>query len=235
MSEQHTKSYNPRDHLVKIKTRDGLKDYYPAAWRLYELNLRYPNANFQSQIIHMDMEHNFVIVKCTLYLGQGDLEMAERRTEAMKGGLLSQLDKVETAAKARCARDLGISTELALDITDDEEPVDTASEESTPVVDKPAQPDKPAQTSSQLEKQVRNKLNDLYVRAKKLGLCTSDKQFIMYIRRTLSNPHLDLKYVTLATLVKVEDDLLVQEMAVAINESGEQSLVGSVDSAQKAS
>jgi hypothetical protein len=95
-----------------------MKDYYPAAWRLYELNLRYENHSFMSQIIHLDIERNFVVVKCTLYLG-GDPAMSPRKTEALKGGLLSELDKVETAAKARCARDFGISTEIAL--LDDED------------------------------------------------------------------------------------------------------------------
>ncbi|MBV9708305.1 MAG: hypothetical protein JO125_12950 [Chloroflexi bacterium] len=120
MSDQ-PKAYNPRDHLIKIKTKQGLKDYYPASWRLYELNMRYPNANFRSELLHFDLERNFVIVKCTLYLGSSaDLDMASRKTEALKQGTLSALDKVETAAKARCARDLGISTELALDMEDAE-------------------------------------------------------------------------------------------------------------------
>ncbi|MBV9691072.1 MAG: hypothetical protein JO202_15345, partial [Ktedonobacteraceae bacterium] len=66
MSDQPTKAYNPRDHLVKLKTRNGEVDYYPAAWRLYELNLRHPDANFRSEILHFDLERNFVIVKCTL-------------------------------------------------------------------------------------------------------------------------------------------------------------------------
>jgi hypothetical protein len=114
-----TKSYNPHDHLIKIKSKDGtLKDYYPAGWRLYELNMRYENHSFSSEIVHMDVERNFVVVKCVLYLG-GDPTMSPRKTEAMKSGLLSQLDKVETAAKARCARDFGISTEFALLDDDD--------------------------------------------------------------------------------------------------------------------
>jgi len=138
MSEQNgttngttTKAYTPHDHLVTIKTKDGLKDYYPAAWRLYELNLRFEEANFSSEILFMDIERNFVIVKCRLYLGP-DYEMSHKKTQAMKQGLLSQLDKVETAAKARCARDFGVSTELALDW--DDEPVDiAASAESAPI------------------------------------------------------------------------------------------------------
>ena len=124
MSEQHgssptTRAYNPHDHLIKIQTRQGIKDYYPAAYRLYELALRYPNANFTSEIVHLDPEHDFVIVKCCLYLG-ADYALSNRKTEALKQGRLSALDKVETAAKARCARDFGISTELALDLQEEE-------------------------------------------------------------------------------------------------------------------
>ncbi len=69
-NESATRGYNPRDHLVKIKAKDGsMKDYYPASWRLYELNLRYPNTNLSSEVVHMDMERDFVPVKCRLYLG----------------------------------------------------------------------------------------------------------------------------------------------------------------------
>ena len=114
-----TKIYNPHDHLIKIRTKDGLKDYYPAAWVLYELNLRYEDANFSSEILHLDVERNLVVVKCRLYLGP-DYEMSHKKTEAMKSGLLSQLDKVETAAKVRCARDFGCGTQYALEYEDSE-------------------------------------------------------------------------------------------------------------------
>jgi hypothetical protein len=86
--------------------------------------VRYPNANFSSDIMLLDVEHNLVVVKCRLYLG-ASYEASDKKTEAMKSGPLSTLDKVETAAKARCARDFGISTELALDISEVEEAEDT--------------------------------------------------------------------------------------------------------------
>jgi hypothetical protein len=106
--------YRPKDHLVQVKTKQGMKDYYPAAYRLFELNLRYENANFSSEIVHLDPERDFVIVKCRLYLG-ASYDLSGKKAEAMKQGPLSQLDKIETAAKARCARDFGIGTEHALD------------------------------------------------------------------------------------------------------------------------
>ncbi len=134
MSEQ--KPYNPREHLVKIRSKDGaMKDYYPAAYRLYELTLRYPDANFSSEIILLDVERNLVVVKCRLHLG-ASYEQSEKKTEALKSGPLSTLDKVETAAKARCARDFGISTELALEWDEESvtsEATDNAEERASTV------------------------------------------------------------------------------------------------------
>ena len=117
---QALEQYFASEHLIKIKGKDGtLKDYYPAAYRLYELNLRYPNANFASDVIFFDVEKNICIVKVRLYLGAG-YETSDKKAEAHKSGLLTALDKVETAAKARAARDFGISTEFALDMDDEQ-------------------------------------------------------------------------------------------------------------------
>jgi hypothetical protein len=121
---QTEQQYSAHDHLIQIKAKDGsLKDYYPAAYRLYELRLRFPNITIESEIVHMNEEKNFVIVKAIIYDGK-TYEEATRRASSLKQGLLSALDKVETAAKARAARDYGVSTELALD-SEPEEDLDT--------------------------------------------------------------------------------------------------------------
>jgi hypothetical protein len=113
--------YNAHEHLIQIKGRDGQqKEYYPAAWRLYELRYRHPHITIESKIEYMDMEHNFVIVKATIYNGK-TYEESDMRASSFKQGLLSALDKVETAAKARAARDFGVSTELALDSEPEED------------------------------------------------------------------------------------------------------------------
>ncbi len=108
-------AYNPTEHLVKIKAKDGsMKDYYPAAWRLYELSLRYPNANFCSDVLFYDVEKNTCMVKVRLFLGS-DYEMSDKKAEAHKTGPFTSLDKVETSAMARAARNFGIGTEYALE------------------------------------------------------------------------------------------------------------------------
>ena len=115
-----TTEYNPKDHLVMVATKQGPKPYLPAAWRLYELTRKYENANFASEIVHLDPENNFVIVRARLYLG-ASYEQSDKKSEAHKQGPLSQLDIVETKAMARAARNFGISTEMALDFDEVEE------------------------------------------------------------------------------------------------------------------
>ncbi len=211
-----TKSYNPRDHLVQIRTKEGLKDYYPAAWRLYELNMRYPNANFRSEILHMDVERNFVIVKCTLYLGNGDPDLATRKTEALKQGLLSQLDKVETAAKARCARDLGISTELALDIEDGEDRDESTVQAQDAAALTAVRPVEPpvggTNTPPPLDITViKERMNTLYTLAKKLRVCKTDREFIKYLCKLLGFTSFEMKALTSQHLDAIERDLKARE------------------------
>lgn len=115
-------NYNPRDHLIKIKSKKTgeIKDYLPAAYRFYELSLRHPDANFSTELLFFDVERNLCVVKCRLYLGP-DFECSPKKVEACKSGLLSELDKVETAAQARCCRLFGIGTEYALSTEPEEE------------------------------------------------------------------------------------------------------------------
>jgi hypothetical protein len=58
-----------------------------------------------------------VIVKARLYLG-ASYDASPKKAEAYKQGKLTELDRVETKAKARAARDFGIGTEHALDMDD---------------------------------------------------------------------------------------------------------------------
>jgi len=126
MTTTPNSNYNPLDHVIKIKAKDGtMKDYLPANWRLYELRLRHPHITLESEIVHMDVEQNLVIVKAWIFDGKTYAE-SECRASAYKQGQLSALDKLETAAKARAARDFGVSTELALE-SEPEEDLDTPS------------------------------------------------------------------------------------------------------------
>lgn len=108
------KAYDPTSHLIEIKGKDGKPHkYLPASWRIYELNLRYPGSCIRMEPLLADIERNMCVIRCTLTIG-------ERTIEDMKSGSLSTMDKVATAALARCCRNAGISTEYALEWADED-------------------------------------------------------------------------------------------------------------------
>jgi hypothetical protein len=114
-------AYNPAEHLISVGTNKDRSPvlYLPAAWRLYELRLRHPNFTLEAEIVHMDTETGLVIVKAIGYDGV-DYASSNLKGTAFKQGRINELDKVETKAKSRVARDIGIGTEYALDMDADE-------------------------------------------------------------------------------------------------------------------
>lgn len=161
-------AYNPKEHLIAVgKDKQGRATmYYPAAWRLYELNLRYPNANFKSEIIYMNEEKGTIVVKAYLYLG-ANYEASDKKAEAMKQGNINSLDKVETAAKARAARDFGIGTEYALDMVPDET---DATHETT------------------RDNKIVPKANELFAKGKQKGLWKDSQAFFAFCSKELKIP-----------------------------------------------
>jgi len=164
------RNYHPQDHLAKWMAYNKQTNrsqevvYYPASWRLYELSLRYPLANFDNEIYHMDPEKDFVIVRSRLYFGD-EYSKSPKRAQAFKQGKLSELDRVETKAMARAARNFGIGTEHALDFDDLEadstgvQPASNGHAVTVVEADKPALPAPKA-----------HDIMDLYERGKVAGL-----------------------------------------------------------------
>src|SRR6266704_1766043 len=181
-------AYNPNSHLVQIKAKDGsLKDYLTAAYRFHELNLRYSNANFSTDLIFYDLEKNFCVVRVRLYLG-ADYELSDKKAETMKQGLFTALDKVETAAKARCCRDFGIGTEYALDFEAEDE--QEALNGSKPEVS----------------------LAEVKDAVKSLGLVHNPTQWQSWKRGVLGKDEPDGK-LSIAHLTKMKEVLLTNEAA----------------------
>jgi hypothetical protein len=179
MTTTPNNNYNAHDHLMKIRAKDGtMKDYLPANWRLYELRLRHPHITLESEIVHMDEEHNLVIVKAWIFDGKTYAE-SEQRASAYKQGQLSALDKVETAAKARAARDFGVSTELALD-SEPEEDLDTLASTRAAKSKQNGNVSKPTEAPKVDEAAARRFINPLKMKALKAGFIagSSDAELI---------------------------------------------------------
>lgn len=96
--------YTPQEHLIVLKTPDGPKEYYPFNWRLHEFRLRYPGGVLDAQIIQVDLERDFVIVKATA--SEDGLDNC--KGVGLQTGSLVLLHQVTNHAKVQALADLGI-------------------------------------------------------------------------------------------------------------------------------
>jgi hypothetical protein len=187
MTQSTIETLDLSSYLVEIRAKDGaVKQYLPAAWRLYALRLMYPTITIESEIVHLDPEHNLVIVKAWIFDGKTYAE-SERRASSYKQGLLSALDKVETGAKSRAARDFGIGTEYALDW--EAEDVEASGN------------GKPTVTLAEVKDAV-----------KSLGLARNPQQWAAWKKQVLGKDIPDGKLST-AHLTKMKEVLLTNEAA----------------------
>lgn len=51
---QHIRPFNPKEHLIQIKGRNGLADYLPVQWRLVWFRSVYPNGSVETEMLHFD-------------------------------------------------------------------------------------------------------------------------------------------------------------------------------------
>src|SRR5579883_802336 len=98
--------FNPKDHLITLKTVDGPTLYYPFWWQLHAFRLRYPHGNIAVEIVHFDVERDLVIVRAAATVDSLD---AGKGT-GLCFGSLTLLDQATERAKSQALLDLGIGS-----------------------------------------------------------------------------------------------------------------------------
>src|ERR1044071_2507340 len=48
--------FNPNEHLMQIKSRNGSADYLPVQWRLVWFRSICPNGTIETEIVHLDLD-----------------------------------------------------------------------------------------------------------------------------------------------------------------------------------
>src|SRR5438046_5093438 len=51
-----SKSFNPNEHLMQIKNRNGSADYLPVQWRLVWFREQCPQGTIETEMIHLDLD-----------------------------------------------------------------------------------------------------------------------------------------------------------------------------------
>ena len=56
---EENRAFNPTEHLIQIKGRNGISDYLPVQWRLVWFRSVYPNGSIETEMLHFDPERDF--------------------------------------------------------------------------------------------------------------------------------------------------------------------------------
>ena len=102
-------TFNPNDHLIKLKG----KDYLPVAWRLVWLRELYPDANIFTEVLQLDTEHRFCMCRARV-------DIPERGSATGIGSETGNdfgdfIEKSETKALGRALAALGLGTQFVGD------------------------------------------------------------------------------------------------------------------------
>ena len=54
--EQRTRSFNPNEHILKLKSKDGPKDYLPVQWRLVWFREQCPHGTIDTEELGVDLD-----------------------------------------------------------------------------------------------------------------------------------------------------------------------------------
>lgn len=148
--EQRTRSFNPNEHLMQLKSKDGLKDYLPVQWRLVWFREQCPNGTIETEIVHLDLDketeeevfawnnekrrsekviktaRGIAVFRAVVKDGKGGVATGTKMEKAASFG--DFLEKSETGAIGRALAALGYGTQFAPELNEEHRIVDSPVE-----------------------------------------------------------------------------------------------------------
>jgi hypothetical protein len=134
--------FNPNEHLIQIKGRNGSADYLPVQWRLVWFRSLCPDGTIETEIVHLDLDREteeetyqwnsetrrsekvikrapgFVIFRATVRDGRGGMAIGTKSEKAASFG--DFIEKAETGAIGRALAALGYGTQFTGDEFDEQ-------------------------------------------------------------------------------------------------------------------
>jgi hypothetical protein len=156
--EQRPRTFNPNEHLIQLRSRDGSKDYLPVQWRLVWFREQCPHGTIDTEELEYDTEK-----ECSIEAVAWNSE--KRRSEKVlktakgyaryravvtdgKGGRAMGTkaecranfedygEKAETGAIGRALAALGYGTQFAPELDEEHRIVDAPVDRGTPSVER---------------------------------------------------------------------------------------------------
>jgi hypothetical protein len=144
------KEFDPNDHIMQIKNKQGPQDYLPVQWRLVWFREKCPNGTIKTKMLHLDLDcdteediyvwnsekrrsekvvkhaKGFVVFKAIVRDGKGGFATGTKSEKA--ASFPDFIEKAETGAIGRALAGLGFGTQFAPELNEEHRIVDSPVE-----------------------------------------------------------------------------------------------------------
>jgi hypothetical protein len=162
--------FNPNNHLMQLKSKEGSKDYLPVRYRLVWYREACPNGTIETEMVHLDLTHEvtkeisvwnndirrsekiqktvcgIAIFKATVKDGNGGVATGYGSESAIDFG--DFIEKAETKSIGRALAALGYGTQFAPELDEGSRIVDAPVERSQDEQQPASQQQAPRQMSA---------------------------------------------------------------------------------------
>ena len=164
-NREQAQTFNPREHLIELKSRQGTQEYLPVQWRLVWFREACPQGEIQTELITLDVDREtqeegyvwnnetrrsekvikrakgYAMFKATVKDGKGGIATGYKSEKA--ASFSEYAEKAETGAIGRALAALGYGTQFAPDLDEQHRIVDAPVDRSTHENDSNANERKP--------------------------------------------------------------------------------------------
>src|SRR5438309_4365695 len=152
--EQRARMFNPNEHLMQLKSREGSKDYLPVQWRLVWFRELCPQGTIDTEEVEVDLDRE---MEEEVFVWNAERRRSEKVVKRAKGyarfratisdgkggratGTKSEcaasfpdyIEKAETGAIGRALAALGYGTQFAPELNEEHRIVDAPVERRSP-------------------------------------------------------------------------------------------------------
>src|SRR6266496_6480285 len=144
--EQITRAFNPNDHVMQIKNRNGSADYLPVQWRLVWFREHCPQGSIETEMLHLDLDreteeegyawnnetrrsekvvkraNGLAVFRAIVKDGKGGIATGTKSEKA--ASFPDYIEKAETGAIGRALAALGYGTQFAPELDEEHRIVD---------------------------------------------------------------------------------------------------------------
>lgn len=155
--EQLTRAFNPNDHVMQIKNRNGSADYLPVQWRLVWFREQCPEGTIETEMLHLDLDreteeeafawnnetrrsekivkraNGLAVFHAVVKDGKGGVATGTKSERA--ASFPDFIEKAETGAIGRALAALGYGTQFAPELDEQHRIVDAPVDRSTSSTD----------------------------------------------------------------------------------------------------